>query len=32
MEITTHRKRYVFPEETTKQQIIDELRLEPKNY
>ena len=30
MEITTHKKRYISPEET--QQIIDELRLVPKNY
>ena len=30
VEITTHKKRYVPPEET--QQIIDELRLIPKNY
>ena len=29
-EITTHKKRYVSPEE--RQQIIDELRLVPKNY
>ena len=29
-EITTHEKRYVSPEE--RQQIIDELRLAPKNY
>ena len=30
VEITTHKKRYVSPEE--RQQIIDELRLVPKNY
>ena len=30
LEITTHKKRYVPPEE--RQQIIDELRLVPKNY
>ena len=30
VEITTHKKRYVPPEE--RQQIIDELRLVPKNY
>ena len=30
VEITTHKKRYLSPEE--RQQIIDELRLEPKNY
>ena len=30
VEITTHKKRYVPPEE--RQQIIDELRLIPKNY
>ena len=30
VEITTHKKRYVSPEE--RQQIIDELRLLPKNY
>ena len=30
LEITTHKKRYVSPEE--RQQIIDELRLVPKNY
>ena len=29
-EITTHKKRYISPEE--KQQIIDELRLVPRNY
>ena len=29
-EITTHKKRYVSPEES--QQIIDELSLVPKNY
>ena len=29
-EITTHKKRYISPEE--RQQIIDELRLIPKNY
>ena len=29
-EITTHKKRYISPEE--RQQIIDELRLVPKNY
>ena len=29
-EITTHKKRYVSPEE--RQQIIDELRLVPKDY
>ena len=29
VEITTHKKRYVSPEE--RQQIIDELRLVPKN-
>ena len=29
MEITTHKKRYISPEE--RQQIIDELRLVPKN-
>ena len=28
--MTTHKKRYVSPE--TRQQIIDELRLVPKNY
>ena len=30
MEITAHKKRYVSPEE--RQQVIDELRLAPKNY
>ena len=30
VKITTHKKRYVSPEEI--QQIIDELRLVPKNY
>ena len=30
VEITSHKKRYVSPEE--RQQIIDELRLVPKNY
>ena len=30
IEITTHKKRYISPEE--RQQIIDELRLVPKNY
>ena len=30
MEIITHKKRYISPEE--RQQIIDELRLVPKNY
>ena len=30
MEITIHKKRYISPEE--RQQIIDELRLVPKNY
>ena len=30
VEITTHKKSYVSPEE--RQQIIDELRLVPKNY
>ena len=30
IEITTHKKRYVSPEE--RQKIIDELRLVPKNY
>ena len=30
MEITTHKKRYISPEE--RQRIIDELRLVPKNY
>ena len=30
MEITTHKKRYISPEE--RQQIIHELRLVPKNY
>ena len=30
MEITTHKKIYISPEE--RQQIIDELRLVPKNY
>ena len=30
VEITTHRKRYISPEE--RQQIIDELRLVPKKY
>ena len=30
VEITIHKKRYVSPEE--RQQIIDELRLIPKNY
>ena len=30
MEITTHKKRYISPEE--RQQIIDELRLVPGNY
>ena len=30
VDITTHKKRYVSPEE--RQQIIDELRLVPKNY
>ena len=30
VEITTHKKRYISPEEW--QQIIDELRLIPKNY
>ena len=29
-EITTHKKRYISPEE--RQQIIDELRLIPKKY
>ena len=29
-ELTTHKKRYVSPEE--KQQVIDELRLVPRNY
>ena len=29
IEITTHKKRYISPEE--RQQIIDELRLVPKN-
>ena len=29
-ELTTHKKRYVSPEE--RQQIIDELRLIPKNF
>ena len=29
-EITTHKKRYISPEE--RQQIIDELRLVPKKY
>ena len=29
-EITTHKKRYISPEE--RQQIIDELKLVPKNY
>ena len=30
MEITIHKKKYISPEE--RQQIIDELRLVPKNY
>ena len=30
VEMTTHKKRYISPEE--RQQIIDELRLVPKNY
>ena len=30
VEMTTHRKRYISPEE--RQKIIDELRLVPKNY
>ena len=30
VEITTHKKRYLPPEE--RQQVIDEFRLEPKNY
>ena len=30
IEITTHKKRYISPEE--RQQIIDELRLVPKTY
>ena len=30
IEITTHKKRYISPEE--RPQIIDELRLIPKNY
>ena len=30
VKLTTHKKRYISPEE--KQQIIDELRLVPKNY
>ena len=30
VEITTHKKRYISPEE--RQQIIDELRLEPNKY
>ena len=30
VEITTHKKRYILPEE--RQQIINELRLVPKNY
>ena len=30
IELTTHKKRYISPEE--RQQIIDELRLIPKNY
>ena len=30
VEITTHKKRYISPEE--RQQIIDELRLVPENY
>ena len=30
VEITTHKKRYISPEE--RQQIIDELRLIPRNY
>ena len=30
VEITTHKKRYISPEE--RQQIIDELRLVPRNY
>ena len=30
VEITTHKKRYIFPEK--RQQIIDELRLVPRNY
>ena len=30
LEITTHKKRYISPEE--RQQIIDELRLAPKKY
>ena len=30
VELTTHKKRYISPEE--RQQIIDELRLVPKNY
>ena len=30
VEITTHKKRYVSPEE--RHQIIDKLRLVPKNY
>ena len=30
VEITTHKKRYISPEE--RQQIIDELRLVPKKY
>ena len=30
VELSTHKKRYISPEE--RQQIIDELRLVPKNY
>ena len=30
VKLTTHKKRYILPEE--RQQIIDELRLVPKNY
>ena len=30
VELATHKKRYISPEE--RQQIIDELRLVPKNY
>ena len=30
VEITTHKKRYILPEK--RQQIIDELRLVPRNY
>ena len=30
IELTTYKKRYIFPEE--RQQIFDDLRLVPKNY